>query len=122
VDKSPGRCSPGNSQDLKRVGKKCIFVANWRKNAYDRDGSIAKRGAQFLDSLKQTVPASVSMRSTYYDDEGHVPFPSTYDGLRWIYSCERPATKQGRNWSPPGYVSRCGTSLKLDSFEKIVKY
>jgi uncharacterized protein len=81
------------NQDLKTVGKKCVFVANGRKDSYDRDGSIAKRGAQFLDSLKQTVPASVSIKNTYYDDEGHVPFPSTYDGLRWIYSCEKPATK-----------------------------
>ena len=81
------------NQDIKKVEKKCLFVANGKKDAYDRDGSIAKRGAQFLDSLKQTIPASVSIKSTYYDDEGHVPFPSTYDGLRWIYSCEEAATK-----------------------------
>jgi predicted alpha/beta superfamily hydrolase len=84
----------GKNQYLKKVGKKYIFVANGRKDAYDRDGSITKRGAQFLESLKQTVPASVQIKSVYYDDEGHVPFPSTYDGLRWIYSCEKAATKK----------------------------
>ena len=83
----------GKNRDLRKVGKKCLFVANGKKDAYDRDGSIAKRGALFLDSLKQTVPASVLMKSTDYDDEGHVPFPSTYDGLRWIYSCEKSAIK-----------------------------
>ncbi len=77
------------NQDLREVGKKYLFVANGRKDAYDPDGSIAKRGAQFLTSLEQSVPKSVLIKSKYYDDEGHVPFPSFYDGLRWIYSCEK---------------------------------
>jgi len=54
---------------------------------YDPDGT------QFLESLKQTVPATVLIKTKYYDDEGHVPFPSIYDGLRWIYSNEKAATK-----------------------------
>lgn len=77
------------NQNLKTVGKKYLFVANGKQDAYDPDGSLTKRGEKFLESLQQTVPASVLLKSKYYDDEGHVPFPSLYDGLKWIYSCER---------------------------------
>jgi hypothetical protein len=75
--------------DIKKVGKKYIFVAQGKHDTYDPDGSIAKRGERFLESLKQIVSASVLLKSKYYDDEGHVPFPSLYDGLKWIYSCNR---------------------------------
>ena len=78
-----------NNQDLKNVGKKFIFVTQEKQDSYDPDGSIAKRGARFLESLKQVVPRFVLMNNKYYDDEGHVPFPSIYDGLKWIYSCEK---------------------------------
>jgi predicted alpha/beta superfamily hydrolase len=80
------------NQDLKKVGKKYLFVANGKQDSYDPDGSMARRGARFLESLKRTLPASVLMKSKVYDDEGHVPFPSFYDGLKWIYSCEKNST------------------------------
>ena len=79
--------------DLKRLGKKTLFAANGKRDAYDPDGSITKRGAQFLDSLRLTVPESVIMVSKDYEDEGHVPFPSVYDGLQFIYAHEKAANK-----------------------------
>jgi predicted alpha/beta superfamily hydrolase len=82
-----------NNQDLKTVGKKYLFVANGKQDTYDPDGSITKRGEQFLESLKQTVPTTVLLKYKVYDDEGHVPFPSIYDGLKWIYSNEKTTTK-----------------------------
>ena len=77
-----------NNPSLKTVGKKFVFVTNGRKDSYDPDGSIAQRGERFLESMKQTVSATVSVKSVYYDNEGHVPFSSIYDGLQWIYSKE----------------------------------
>jgi predicted alpha/beta superfamily hydrolase len=79
------------SQNLKKAGRKYLFVANGKQDTYDPDGSITKRGEQFLESLKQTVPASVLIKTKCYEGEGHVPFPSIYDGLRWIYSNEKAA-------------------------------
>jgi uncharacterized protein len=76
------------NQDLKKVGKKYLFVANGKHDSYDPDGSIGKRGERFLELLKQTVPASVLMKSKWYEDEGHVPFPALYEGLKWVYACE----------------------------------
>jgi predicted alpha/beta superfamily hydrolase len=74
------------NQDLKKLGKKYVFVANGKRDSYDPDGSRTKRGEQFLESLKKTVPETVLIRQRMYDDEGHVPFPTIYDGLKWIYS------------------------------------
>jgi predicted alpha/beta superfamily hydrolase len=76
------------NQDLAKVGRRYLYVANGKQDAYDPDGSVAERGARFLESLRRVAPPSVLIRSKYYDDEGHVPFPSIYDGLRWIYSHE----------------------------------
>lgn len=73
------------SQELKKVSRRHIFITNGKLDSYDPDGSIARRGTQFLDSLKGLASVSVLLNYKTYDDEGHVPFPSTYDGLKWIY-------------------------------------
>jgi uncharacterized protein len=82
------------NQDLKKVGKKYLFVANGKLDAVDPDGSIGKKGERFLESLRQTISASVFLKSRSYDDEGHVPYPALYEGLKWIYACERASAKQ----------------------------
>jgi predicted alpha/beta superfamily hydrolase len=81
------------NQDLKKVKNKYLFVANGKQDTYDPDGTKTKRAEQFLESLKQTVLSSVLIKSKYYDDEGHVPYPSIYDGLKWIYSHEKTVPK-----------------------------
>jgi uncharacterized protein len=68
-----------------RAGRRMLFVAVGRRDSYDPDGSITARGARFLAAVTRTAPAVVA-KSTTYEDEGHVPFPSVYDGLRWIYA------------------------------------
>ena len=77
--------------DLKNVGRKYLFVGNGKHDSYDPDGSRTKRGAQFLDSLRAAAPATVVIKTKDYEEEGHVPFPSIYDGLKWIYSEEKVA-------------------------------
>jgi predicted alpha/beta superfamily hydrolase len=66
-----------------RAGRRMIFVAVGKRDSYDPDGSITARGARFLAAVTRAAP-TVVVKSTTYDDEGHVPFPSIYDGLRWI--------------------------------------
>lgn len=77
-----------NSQ-LRSLGKKYLFVGNGKLDTNEPDGTITKRGDQFLELFKQTVPASVIVKRKVYDEEGHVPFPTVYDGLKWIYSNEK---------------------------------
>ena len=72
-----------------RGGPVCLFVAVGTKDPYDRDGVSTKRGAAFLESLQKVVPKSVRVETKVYEGEGHVPYASFYDGLRWIYSCAK---------------------------------
>jgi predicted alpha/beta superfamily hydrolase len=104
------------SSHLRNVGRKYLFVPIGKKDSYDPDGSITKSGMRFLDALRRTVPKSVSFHSKVYEEEGHVPFPSVYDGLRWIYS-------QGKNVSvvgsylgqkPPGMTAEPFAPAALD--------
>jgi hypothetical protein len=74
------------NSDLKSIGTKYLFVGNGKLDKYDPDGTITKRGDQFLELLKQTVPSSVMMKCKVYEEEGHVPYPTIYDGLKWIYN------------------------------------
>ena len=91
-------------QDWKAVGQRYLFVANGKRDSYDADGSTTIRGAKFLDSLRSAAPATVLIETRDYDDEGHVPFPAIYDGLKWIYSREK-ALAQAADYlgqKPPG--------------------
>ena len=83
-------------QDLKNIGKKYLFVANGKHDAYDPDGAGRRRVGRFLESLRAAAPATVLIETKDYDDEGHVPFPSIYDGLRWIYSHEKVLAQAAR--------------------------
>jgi predicted alpha/beta superfamily hydrolase len=74
------------NSDIKSIGTKYLFVGNGKLDKNDPDGTITKRGDQFLELLKQTVPSSVIMKCKVYEEEGHVPYPTIYDGLKWIYN------------------------------------
>ena len=78
------------NSDLKSIGTKYLFVGNGKLDKNDPDGTITKRGDQFLELLKQTVPSSVMMKCKVYEEEGHVPYPTIYEGLKWIYSYKKP--------------------------------
>jgi predicted alpha/beta superfamily hydrolase len=77
------------NSDLKSIGTKYLFVGNGKLDKYDPDGTITKRGDHFLELLKQTVPSSVMLKCKVYEEEGHVPYPTIYEGLKWIYSYEK---------------------------------
>jgi hypothetical protein len=78
------------NSDIKSIGTKYLFVGNGKLDKNDPDGTITKRGDQFLELLKQTVPSSVMMKCKVYEEEGHVPYPTIYEGLKWIYSYKKP--------------------------------
>jgi predicted alpha/beta superfamily hydrolase len=81
------------SPEMAKIGRKSIFVANGMRDSYDPDGSKTKRGAQFLDSLSRSAPATLAIKTAVDEDEGHVPFGFVYDGLKWLDSRESTATK-----------------------------
>jgi hypothetical protein len=84
------------SPHLEKATKKYFFIANSRSDPYDEDGSRTKRGAQFLDELLRSAPGVIELKVVVYDEEGHVPFPFVYDGLKWLYSQKEAAALLSR--------------------------
>jgi predicted alpha/beta superfamily hydrolase len=40
----------------------------------------------FTEFLKENAPDGFKWACKYLEDEGHVPFPSLYEGFRWVFS------------------------------------
>jgi predicted alpha/beta superfamily hydrolase len=40
----------------------------------------------FIEFLEENAPKNFKWTCDYLEDEGHVPFPSLYNGLRWVFS------------------------------------
>ncbi len=74
---------------LQNIGRRYLFTGNGTADAYDPDGSRTRLGTRFLDSLKQSAPSTVLFKIKMYENEGHVPFPTIYDALQWVYSEEK---------------------------------
>jgi len=61
-----------------------VYVGNARVDAYDKDGSRARRGLAFLDSLKKAEGPALNLECRVFEDQGHVPFPTLHYALRWM--------------------------------------
>ena len=75
-----------SNESLRDSGKRYLFVANGLKDDYDKDGSRTRRGLEFLETLRQNVSSELMVKTIEYPEEGHVPFPAVYEGLKWIFS------------------------------------
>ncbi len=62
-----------------------IFITNGLKDPSDPDGKIHKQIVDFSDSVKDKLGNKVTYRYVTYKNSGHVPFPSLYDGLKFIF-------------------------------------
>jgi len=65
------------------VGKK-IFITNGLKDPLDPDGKMNQTMIDFSNSLKENLGNRISCKYLTYENEGHVPFHSLYDGLSFI--------------------------------------
>ncbi len=81
------------------LGKRRVLVAIGKLDSYDPDGSITARGNRFVESLQRVAGAGVAVKTLTYQDEGHVPYPAVYDGLKWIYRRE-PTAPESRAPTP----------------------
>jgi predicted alpha/beta superfamily hydrolase/predicted methyltransferase len=61
-----------------------VYVGNARVDSYDKDGSRARRGLAFLESLKKAEGPALDLECRVFDDQGHVPFPTLHYALRWM--------------------------------------
>lgn len=62
-----------------------IFITNGLKDELDPDGKMNQTLIDFSNSVKDKLGNRVLCKYLTYEDEGHVPFYSLYDGLKYIY-------------------------------------
>ena len=72
-------------QPEKFFGKK-VFITNGLKDPLDPDGKIHQQMLDFSNAISEDIGSSIFFKYSVYQDEGHVPFHSLYDGLKFI--CE----------------------------------
>jgi predicted alpha/beta superfamily hydrolase len=66
--------------------RRYLFLSNGKLDSYDPDGARARNGLRFIDSLRVSRAAVLQIKHRVYEDEGHVPFPTIHDALKWIYA------------------------------------
>ncbi len=68
----------------KFYGKK-VFITNGLKDPLDPEGKIHQQMLDFSNSVRENIGNSISYKYSTYEQEGHVPFHSIYDGLKYLY-------------------------------------
>ena len=73
--------------EMRPAGKRRVifYISNGKLDPYDSDGSRTRNGILFMDSLRALNQPALRIKYRVYEDEGHVPFPTLCDALRWIY-------------------------------------
>ncbi len=66
------------------LGQK-IFITNGLLDPLDPDGSIHKQLVDFSSSINDKLAQRIYYKHLTYENEGHVPFHSLYDGLKFIF-------------------------------------
>lgn len=72
-----------------RFNGKKLFVANSLADPLDPKQEIHQSMLDFSVKLKSVLGDRIQYRYATYEDAGHVPFPSFYDGLRYVLEMER---------------------------------
>jgi uncharacterized protein len=65
-------------------GKK-VFMANSLMDEYDPDHTVHRQMLEFSEKVKTKLGDRVIYKYVTYENYGHVPYPSFYDGLKFIF-------------------------------------
>jgi predicted alpha/beta superfamily hydrolase len=68
-----------------------LFITNGLKDELDPDGMENLAVIDFSNSAKAILGNRVKFKYLAYENEGHVPFQSLYDGLKFIYGTQTPS-------------------------------
>ena len=68
-------------------GKK-VFITHGLKDPLDPEGVIHQQMLDFSNSVRENIGHLISYKYSTYKNEGHVPFHSLYDGLKYIYETD----------------------------------
>jgi predicted alpha/beta superfamily hydrolase len=72
-------------KELENFKGKRIFFTNGLKDQLDPEGILHQQMIDFSTMLSRRLENIASIKYLTYEDEGHVPFNSYYDGLKYIY-------------------------------------
>jgi uncharacterized protein len=68
-------------------GKK-LFVANSLADTYDPKKEVHFAMLEFKKRVEAELGEKISFKYVTYENYGHVPYPSFYDGLKYILKTE----------------------------------
>jgi predicted alpha/beta superfamily hydrolase len=68
-------------------GKK-IFMSNSLIDNYDKDHVVHRQMLEFSKKIKAKLGERVQYKYVTYNNYPHVPFPSLYDGLKYIFKAD----------------------------------
>lgn len=66
------------------VGK-TVFITHGLEDPLDSKGEINQQMLDFSNSVRDNLGNTISYKYSIYEHEGHVPFHSLYDGLKYVY-------------------------------------
>ena len=67
---------------------KKIFMSNSLIDNYDKDHVVHKQMLEFSEKIKAKLGDRVQYKYVTYNNYPHVPFPSLYDGLKYIFEAD----------------------------------
>ena len=67
---------------------KKIFMSNSLIDNYDKDHVVHKQMLEFSEKIKARLGDRAQYKYVTYDNYPHVPFPSLYDGLKYIFEAD----------------------------------
>lgn len=79
------RLADSSLKNMDRFEGKRIFITNGLKDPLDPIGELHQQMIYFSDMLLNKLDNRTSLKYLTYENEGHVPFHSYYDGLKYIY-------------------------------------
>ncbi|WP_161595288.1 alpha/beta hydrolase [Maribacter aurantiacus] len=71
-------------KDKERFKGKKLFVANSLADPFDPKKEVHYAMLEFAEKVNSELGDRVSFKYVTYDNYGHVPFPSFYDGLNYV--------------------------------------
>ncbi|OAD90366.1 hypothetical protein A7A78_06455 [Aequorivita soesokkakensis] len=68
---------------------KTLFIANSLNDPFDPKKEVHNGILEFSNKVKSELGERLSYKYVTYDNYGHVPFPSFYDGLKFVLTNEK---------------------------------
>jgi predicted alpha/beta superfamily hydrolase len=79
-----GALTDKSFKDKDQFNGKTLFIANSLADRFDPKKEVHNAMLEFSRKVKSELGERVSFKYETYDNYGHVPFPSFYDGLKFI--------------------------------------